>query len=229
MQKNTFIEIIKSAPITSDFYSYEPEENNPDMLVYGVIWNMIELDGLEFYYEDHYKHPTGHPSQRLDIDVQTDERFEKLDIIVVDEDDNQLDEYEISELIIKHTNISKINWDILGTDEDNIEYIGAEIPIPSTGYEEITLVRTDEGDLRFIGKQLAHCSDDDSYSDTRWHEYSVYQLIDDSYVCYLANITLWQNERTVRKSHHVKELNNIKAFFGNSEIAQELYLKLDLE
>lgn len=79
---------------------------------------------------------------------------------------------------MKHTKIGVFDWSILGTDEDNIDFIGPDV-VPPEGYARIELECTDSNDQHFIDKEIASSSDE-ALGDHRWFEYTVYQLLDGS-------------------------------------------------
>lgn len=239
MQLENFLKLLKNVNIESGYYSDIPDlqyfpftgdededvteklpvDNYiPDEVVFGCLWNEISIPGLDCRLDTNYKHPVGHPSQLFDYETDTTFTLESLEFTVENEDGEELDEYEIEELIMKHTKIGVFDWSILGTDEDNIDFIGPDV-VPPEGYARIELECTDSGDQHFIGKEIASSSDE-ALGDHRWFEYTVYQLLDGSYACYHIHDSVWSSEPTKRSVKYYKSLADVKNQLIESDAAE---------
>ena len=197
-----------------------------DQIIIGDIWNELSIPGMSCCLDTNFKHPIGHPSQLFDSETDTTFSFLSLEFSVEDENGETLDECEIEELIMQHTKLGVFNWSILGTDEDNIEFIGPDVA-PPEGYARIELECTDSGDQHFIGKEIASSSDEAS-GDHRWFEYTVYQLLDGSYACYHIHDSLWNSEPTKRSVKYYKSLADIKNQLIESDAAECVCEKLGI-
>ncbi|WP_316675346.1 hypothetical protein [uncultured Tolumonas sp.] len=225
VNESEFVAIIKSAKLTfsSDCFFYDDEEN----INHCGAFHELSADGINVTFEVGYSHPPYHPTE-LKISESYDWNFNELKLEVIDDDDEPLDESDIIDLINKHTNIRNIDWSLLGPDEcydltpnENID--------DNNQYEEVTLRRDGDQDLKFKGCLLASHSNGDCYSTTRWTEYELYQTINGLYVCSIINDSLMDIERMRHNAAHFSNLSDIVSFFGINETTKELYEKIGLK
>lgn len=114
VNESEFVEIIKAAKLdfSSDCFYYDDEENINHCLAY----NQLVMDGVNITFEVGYKHPPHHPTE-LEISNTHDWNFNEFEINVINKNNELLDESDIIDLINKHTNMSNIDWSLLGHDE----------------------------------------------------------------------------------------------------------------
>lgn len=243
MNVNNFIELLKKAEITSEF---NDNYNEPDILsdsednqyaannyvrdayVYGVIWKNLLIPGMECVIDTNYNHPTGHPSQLFDSEKETNFQFLLLEFDVFDDDGDQLEEYELEQLILQHTDMCTFDWSILGTDEDNIEFTGPNVP-PPEGFELVELVCTNSGDQHFIGREIASASDHEYGGYPRWYEFTIYELLDGSYACYKIHATDWYYENDKKHVEFYNTLLDIKNKLPDCDAAESIYQQLEFQ
>lgn len=224
VNKSEFVAIIKAAKLdfSSDCFYYDDEENINHCLAY----NELVADGINITFEVGYQHPPYHPTE-LEISNTYDWNFNEFKIKVIDADSEPLDESDIIDLINKHTNMRNIDWSFLG--HDDYYDLTPNEDIDDNQYEEVTLRRDGDQDLKFKGRLLASHSNGDCYSVTRWTEYKLYQTINGLYVCSTINDLPKYMERMRHNAAHFSNLSDIVSFFGINETTKELYEKIGLK
>lgn len=225
VNESEFVAIIKAAKLDfrSDCFAYDDEEN----INHCVAFNELSAEGMNVTFEVGYKHPPYHPTE-LEISDTYDWNFNEFKIKVIDDDSEPLDESDIIDLISKHTNMNNIDWSLLGHDE-YYDLTPNESIDDNSQYEEVTLRRDRDQDLKFKGRLLASHSNGDYYSATRWTEYKLYQTINGLYVCSTINDSLIYMEKIRHNAAYFSDLSDIVNFFGINETTKELYEKIGLK
>lgn len=93
--------------------------------------------------------------------------------------------------------------------------------------KETTVLVTNEPSLRFVGKQIAF-----AYSgmlDGRRRERVLYITKAGNYVCHKISRTELKGERDRFTAMVCKTHKQIVSFFGNSELAQEIYMQVGID
>lgn len=231
-----FIENLKAATLTTESDLVETTlsqyEEAPDMK-WGWIGNKIAGDGFTAFYQNIYEHPVGKPSEvTINSDVETLWQDDDFQFVVVDEQGEELDEHEVFELILNHTDIKDFDLDVLGDDE----YQKIDITDEDDDMEKIIVKRDNDLDIEFIGESLgsATSSPNNARSDYsgntgRWTELNLYQTRSGKYVCEQIGYTQWQGEHTRYSAAICDSTDGVIDFFGTGWLAKEIYEDAGIE
>lgn len=151
-------------------------------------------------------------------------------IVVVDEDGEQIDAYDLAEYL--DTVFSEIDYDVLEIEQmTDIDFD------EDSDMETFTVEIDNKPSIRFTGELVAAAasSDDRGYgsmfsSETgRWTELALYKTKGGKFICHQIGRTRWQGERDRHSGKVCETLAEVKEFFGYRWLAKELYEKAGIE
>ena len=93
----------------------------------------------------------------------------------------------------------------------------------SDEFDEITLDRVASRGLKFKGELIADVSSKSSFNNVKWEELSLYKANTGEYVCQKLICSIMGGYSEYSHVSVVKDEKDIKSFYGDDEIAIELY------
>jgi len=230
--KLEFIKLIATAEVITDSQvdgvSWAEEELTLDV-EYGYIWNTLIADGLEVTYQEAYQHPVDKPSLITTTDdIPETWNIDRLAFNVIDDNRDILENDELWDIIDEHTQVTVFNFSVLGVD--------TVITLPGTDADNRTTVENFGGaNIAFTGDIIAQVSTnpnnshpDYSGSVGLWSEYVIYKTTHDAIVFKRVEGTQWGNSETKTFSMVSENENDILSFFGDDELAKQLYIEYGL-
>ncbi len=90
-------------------------------------------------------------------------------------------------------------------------------------FEEHEVITHDGPNIKFVGEQLATCSNQYEQNRTRAQILTLYRTKAGKYICSTVNTTQWQSESWEYQSCVCDSHEEIIEFFGYSDLAKQIY------
>lgn len=226
-----FSEIVGVDPETDE--TYESTFYQRD--AWGTVSYTAEFEGekleLSFYWSaDASSKKTYKESFDFDVNFAEDLNEEK-NFIFIDEDGDECS-YSLDEIESEAGGFEDFRSGArqeLPYIEDN-EILKEKRLVTLYEPEDLVLERDDGVDLEFKGVVLVYTTDKDPYNDRgRWKDFTLYQSIGGKYICQKEEITRWQGERDSSKIMVCNTIEEIKEFFGNNSLSEDIYFKMGMD
>lgn len=236
-----FISILKTAKIVGQFEAQGSDtegwinDNGDDEfyhVAFGFVYNTLTTaDGLfEIFYQEGYRHVEGMPSTvEYGDNVGEPWIINKNVFYVVDEDGDEIKEWELFEIVEQNTNITDVAAIDLGDDDE--EDVGMV-----DGNKKTRVERDNAPDIVFSMDWVctAENSPDTAHPDYsgstgRWWKLKLYKTLGGKFVCQKIGYTQWQGEKTRRTAIVCETEADIIKFFGQGQLAKDLYAAAEIE
>jgi hypothetical protein len=147
---------------------------------------------------------------------------------VLDEDGDELDKWDIAELVKEH---------LPGLTDIDSEHLIPAITITDidtdeedTTMETYTITNDNAADIRFTGEHLATASSKDPYNNGgRWTVLRLYRTTSGKFICQEEGVTQWQGERDRSKAAVCATEKNVIEFFGHGRLAKDIYIEAGID
>lgn len=247
MKTFTFAEFeafINKASLTSGHDQGEVEEYQddghdhwyrPDMYS-GIIFNQLEHDGIIIRCDTHFVHPVGKPSMakfsenRHSIWLDEGESFE----IVDDEEEEKKDEDEGEDEFIERLLFERgmLDFDLSSLGKDDVIKVDVD---PGRDDETYTVYSHLGLHIQFTGEVVAEVQSSGDFGHNfsgeigSWTVLALYRTIGGRYICQLAEMTIIQGRANRYRAVVVDEITQVREFFGEGWLADELYAEIEVE
>ena len=98
-------------------------------------------------------------------------------------------------------------------------------------FEEVTIHRVDEPDLKFTGDKLAFSTtrEHDGQRSTRWDEANLYITKSGKFVYSTQHVTCWQGERDIFETAIYDTVEDLVHNVGFNELSKDIYAEARIE
>ncbi|WP_029889833.1 hypothetical protein [Polycyclovorans algicola] len=245
MKTFTFAEFeafIDKASLTSGHDQGEVEEYQdyghdhwyrPDMYS-GYIFNQLEHDGIIIRCVRHFIHPVGKPSMAK-LSENTHDTFldegESFEIVDDEEDEDEYeDEDEFIEMLLLERGMRDFDFSCLGKDD----VINVDVD-PGRDDETYTVYSHLGPHIQFTGEIVAEVQSSGEFGHKfsgeigSWTVLALYRTIGGRYICQLAEMNIIQGRANRIRAVVVDEITQVREFFGEGWLADELYAEIEVE
>jgi hypothetical protein len=181
-------------------------------------------DGVIIMYQEGYEFEENEPDTFSTSTEGLNNVWEIKGACIVDEDGEFLDIHDFNSELVA-CGFSDIDYSHLVLEEtEELDFD------ENSDLETFILDVSYEPKIKFSGELIASSINspdrtmpDWSGSTGEWEELYVYKTLNNNYICYLRELTLWQDNESYFHCNFCKNLDEVKEFFGDHKLAEELY------